>query len=39
VRNEYKKAITGGDTVRCRITLTGNINARPRARALRMITT
>lgn len=39
VRNEYKQAITGGDTVRCRITLSGNISARPRARALRMITT
>lgn len=39
VRNEYKKPITGGDGVRCRITLTGSINARPRARQLRMITT
>lgn len=39
VRNEYKQAITGGDTVRCRITLSGNISARPRARALRMVTT
>lgn len=39
VRNEYKKLITGGDNVRCRITLTGSINARPRARQLRMITT
>lgn len=39
VRNEYKQAISGGDTVRCRITLSGNISARPRARALRMVTT
>lgn len=39
VRNEYKHNITGGDTVRCRLTLTGSINARPRARQLRMITT
>ena len=39
VRNEYKQAISGGDTVRCRITLFGNISARPRARALRMVTT
>lgn len=39
VRNEYKQTITGGDTVRCRITLSGNISARPRARALRMVTT
>ena len=39
VRNEYKQAISGGDTVRCRITLSGNITARPRARALRMVTT
>lgn len=39
VRNEYKKPITGGDGVRTRITLTGSINARPRARQLRMITT
>lgn len=39
VRNEYKQNITGGDTVRCRITLTGSIHARPRARQLRMITT
>lgn len=39
VRNEYKKNITGGDTVRCRITLSGSIDARPRARQLRMITT
>ena len=39
VRNEYKQAISGGDTVRCRITLSGNISARPRARALRMGTT
>ena len=39
VRNEYKQTISGGDTVRCRITLSGNISARPRARALRMITT
>lgn len=39
VRNEYKQTISGGDTVRCRITLSGNISARPRARALRMVTT
>ncbi|WP_233119991.1 hypothetical protein [Rappaport israeli] len=39
VRNEYKRTITGGDSVRCRITLTGTIHARPRARQLRMITT
>ena len=39
VRNEYKQGISGGDTVRCRINLSGNISARPRARALRMVTT
>lgn len=39
VRNEYSQNITGGNTVRCKITLTGQINARPRARMLRMITT
>ncbi|CAM3041991.1 hypothetical protein [Dichelobacter nodosus] len=39
VRNEYKQSVTGGDTVRCQITLSGGINARPRCRQLRMITT
>lgn len=39
VRHEYKTKITGGDTVRCRITLTGDIKARPLCRQLRMITT
>lgn len=39
VRHEYKTAITGGNTVRCKITLTGDINARPLCRKLRMITT
>lgn len=39
VRHEYKTAITGGDTVRCKITLNGDINSRPLCRKLRMITT
>lgn len=39
VRNEYSQNIAGGSLVRCRITLTGRIDARPRARMLRMITT
>ena len=39
VRHEYKTTITGGNTVRCRITLNGDIKARPLCRKLRMITT
>ncbi|WP_249962888.1 hypothetical protein [Histophilus somni] len=39
VRNEYSQKTSNGDSVRCRITLTGRIDARPRARMLRMITT
>ena len=37
LRQEYSRPISGGDTVRCRLTLTGNISARPRARQLRMM--
>lgn len=39
VRHEYKTPITGGNTVRCKITLNGDINSRPLCRKLRMITT
>ena len=39
LRNEYSQNITGGDTVRCRLTLTGNVSARPQVRNLRMVTT